>query len=492
MSATGIGATVRRKEDFRFITGKGQYTDDINRPGQSYIHFLRSPHAHAKIKSIGTQAAAAMPGVLAILTGADFAADKIGGLICGWMIHSKDGSPMKMAPHPAIAQRQGLLCRRPRRGGDRRDARSGTRRCRESHGRLRGAASGSRSRDRGERDPDPRGRAAQHDLPVAARRRQGGGAGLQVRRPCDEARPRQQPAGAQRHGAARRDRRLRRRHRELHPVEHDPESACRAARDCSLRRDGAGAQAAGDRTRRRRRLRLEDLHLSRRGRVPVGGEESRPSGQMGRRAQRIFHRRRPWARSRHPCRDGTRWQRQDHRVARQDHRQSRRLHVHVLFRGADLSLRDAAVGAVRHPAHLLRGRCGLYQHGAGRRLSRRRAPGSDLRHRAPARSQRAPARHVASGAAAQELRWEIPAPDAGDHELRRRRLQCLAQEGARARGRRTFRQAQARFRAPRQAARPWVFRLYRGVRHRAEPGGRLARRRRGSLGIRRGAGQPDR
>jgi aerobic carbon-monoxide dehydrogenase large subunit len=103
MSATGIGAAVRRKEDFRFVTGKGQYTDDINRPGQSHIHFLRSPHAHAKIRSIDTKAAAAMPGVFAVLTGADLAADKIGGLICGWMIHSKDGSPMKMAPHPAIA-----------------------------------------------------------------------------------------------------------------------------------------------------------------------------------------------------------------------------------------------------------------------------------------------------------------------------------------------------------------------------------------------------
>src|SRR5450755_1320392 len=103
MSATGIGAAVRRKEDFRFITGKGQYTDDINRPGQSYIHFLRSPHAHARIKAVDAKAAAAMPGVLAVLTGADLAADKIGGLICGWMIHSKDGSPMKAAPHPAIA-----------------------------------------------------------------------------------------------------------------------------------------------------------------------------------------------------------------------------------------------------------------------------------------------------------------------------------------------------------------------------------------------------
>ena len=103
MSATGIGAAVRRKEDFRFITGKGQYTDDVVRPGETRAVFLRSPHAHAKIKSIDTAAAKKMPGVVAVLTGADLVTDKIGGLICGWMIHSKDGSPMKMAPHPALA-----------------------------------------------------------------------------------------------------------------------------------------------------------------------------------------------------------------------------------------------------------------------------------------------------------------------------------------------------------------------------------------------------
>jgi len=104
MAATGIGAPVRRKEDQRFITGRGHYTDDISRPGQSWAYFLRSPHAHARIKGIDGAAAVAMPGVLAVLTGADLAGDKIGSLICGWMINSKDGSPMKMAPHPAIAQ----------------------------------------------------------------------------------------------------------------------------------------------------------------------------------------------------------------------------------------------------------------------------------------------------------------------------------------------------------------------------------------------------
>ena len=103
MSATGIGAAVRRKEDQRFVTGKGHYTDDVNRAGQCYAYFLRSPHAHARINSIDSKAAAAMPGVLAVLTGAELAADKIGNLICGWMITSKDGSQMKMAPHPAIA-----------------------------------------------------------------------------------------------------------------------------------------------------------------------------------------------------------------------------------------------------------------------------------------------------------------------------------------------------------------------------------------------------
>jgi carbon-monoxide dehydrogenase large subunit len=104
MSATGIGASVKRKEDHRFITGAGRYTDDINRPGQAYAYFLRSPHAHATIKKIDTAKARQMPGVLAVLTGDDLAADKIGGLICGWMIHNKDGSPMRAGGHPALAQ----------------------------------------------------------------------------------------------------------------------------------------------------------------------------------------------------------------------------------------------------------------------------------------------------------------------------------------------------------------------------------------------------
>jgi len=101
MTATGIGASVRRKEDARFLTGRGTYTDDINRPGQTYAFILRSPHAHAEIRGIDTGKAKAAPGVVAVFTGADMA---VGGLPCGWLIHSKDGTPMAEPPHPVLAQ----------------------------------------------------------------------------------------------------------------------------------------------------------------------------------------------------------------------------------------------------------------------------------------------------------------------------------------------------------------------------------------------------
>ena len=74
MSA-GIGATVRRKEDLRLVTGRGHYSDDFNLPGQAYGAAVRSPHAHALIRSIDAAAARAMPGVLAVLTGEDALAD---------------------------------------------------------------------------------------------------------------------------------------------------------------------------------------------------------------------------------------------------------------------------------------------------------------------------------------------------------------------------------------------------------------------------------
>ena len=103
MSASTLGTRVERKEDVRFLTGAGQYTDDITLPRQAHAYFLRSPYAHARIKSIALEAARKSPGVLAIHTGADLP-DSVGGLPCGWLITGTDGKPMKEPKHPLLAQ----------------------------------------------------------------------------------------------------------------------------------------------------------------------------------------------------------------------------------------------------------------------------------------------------------------------------------------------------------------------------------------------------
>jgi len=103
-SKSPIGQSVRRREDRRFITGNANYTDDVVLQGQTFGVFLRSPHAHARIRSIDLAAAKAAPGVVDIITGAELADAKVGGLPCGWLIHSKDGTPMKEPAHPVLAQ----------------------------------------------------------------------------------------------------------------------------------------------------------------------------------------------------------------------------------------------------------------------------------------------------------------------------------------------------------------------------------------------------
>jgi aerobic carbon-monoxide dehydrogenase large subunit len=103
MTATGIGASVRRKEDARFLTGRGRYTDDFNLPNQTFATFLRSPYPRARIVSIDAEPARRVPGVLDVLTGRDMAEDGIGPLPCGWLVKSKDGSDMRQPPHPALA-----------------------------------------------------------------------------------------------------------------------------------------------------------------------------------------------------------------------------------------------------------------------------------------------------------------------------------------------------------------------------------------------------
>jgi len=103
MGFEGIGASVRRKEDHRFLAGRGRYTDDMNKPDQLHAVIRRSDRPHARILGIDTSATAAAPGVVAVYTGADLAADGVGGVPCGWQIHNKDGSPMVEPPHPVLA-----------------------------------------------------------------------------------------------------------------------------------------------------------------------------------------------------------------------------------------------------------------------------------------------------------------------------------------------------------------------------------------------------
>ncbi len=98
-----FGESIVRSEDRRFITGAGCYTDDVSQPEQAHAFFVRSPYAHARIVGFDTSAAAAAPGVIAVLTGADYVASGLGPLICGWNGKNRDGTPQNAGFHPPLA-----------------------------------------------------------------------------------------------------------------------------------------------------------------------------------------------------------------------------------------------------------------------------------------------------------------------------------------------------------------------------------------------------
>src|SRR5260370_42318950 len=105
----GIGEAPRRKEDFCFLTGRGNYVADMKRRGSTLGVFIRSQHAHAVIRGIDKSAALAVPGVEAVLTGDDVAADGLGSLPCGWGIHGPRGLPVKGPAVPRVAHGEGRL-----------------------------------------------------------------------------------------------------------------------------------------------------------------------------------------------------------------------------------------------------------------------------------------------------------------------------------------------------------------------------------------------
>ncbi|MBI2160975.1 MAG: xanthine dehydrogenase family protein molybdopterin-binding subunit, partial [Candidatus Rokubacteria bacterium] len=106
----GFGQPVRRTEDPRLLTGQGRYSDDFSLPGQAYACMVRSPHAHARLRHIDTAGATKVPGVLAVLTGNDAAADGLGPIPHRPVpsnphevpLRSRDGSAFFIAPHPPL------------------------------------------------------------------------------------------------------------------------------------------------------------------------------------------------------------------------------------------------------------------------------------------------------------------------------------------------------------------------------------------------------
>ena len=307
-----------------------------------------------------------------------------------------------------------------------------------------------------------------------------------------QARPGQQPADPERDGAARGDRRLRPGDRRLHALHHQPEPARDPAADGRLRAAHPGEQAARRRARCRRRLRLQDLPLRRRGDRHLGGRQAAAAGQVDGRAQRKLHVRRARPRPRHPCRAG----------ARRRTASSSALRVSTIANmGAYLSTFAPCIptylyatllaGIYTTPAIYCRGQGGVHPHRAGRRLSRRRPAGGDLPAGAPRRCLRARHRHGPGRDPPEELHPGrcLPLPDAGGAAIRQRRLsgdaRCVASKAADYAG---FEARRSGGERRGQAARHRHLHLSRGLRHRAVGRGRLARRARRALRGRRTSG----
>ena len=281
MSATGIGASVRRVEDVRFITGRGRYTDDMNQPGQVYAVFLRSPYARARIvERRRRRPRMEVEGVLAVLTGRDMAADGLGDLPCGWLVKSKDGTDMRQPPHPPLAVERCNYVGEPYGvviATTLAAAREGADAVMTDFEELEAVVAAADATKSTQIYANvPANRSYQWELGDKAATDQAFARAAHVTK-LDITNNRLIPNALEPRAAigvydAQQ--------RIVHAVHHESEPAPRAPGAVGFREARAGTQAARRRARRRRRFRFEDLHLSGRNDGGVGVASHRPSGEV--------------------------------------------------------------------------------------------------------------------------------------------------------------------------------------------------------------------
>ena len=303
MGEFAIGQGVSRFEDPRLIQGGGRYTDDVKLPGMAHGVVLRSPHAHAKIKSIDTTAAKAAPGVLCVLTSADVKAAGFGDLPVPGGLKRRDGSPQYKPRYPILAED------RVRWLGDSvafvvaETVAQAHRRRRTDSSRLRAVARRHLHRRGAETGRAARlGRLPRQYLLRRTDRRQG----RDRCRLCARGAHRQaslchQPGHRRDHGAARRGRRLSCRRQALHALHRLAAPASGARRS----RQGAESHREQDphrHRRHRRQLRHEVADLQRNPAGAVGVQAHRPAGEMDQHALGSLPERRAGARQRHRSR----------------------------------------------------------------------------------------------------------------------------------------------------------------------------------------------
>ncbi len=405
MVADVLGAPVKRVEDPRFITGKGRYLDDIVLQGMVHIAILRSPYAHANIRSIDTSAAKAAPGVLAVIVGADIPYNP---LPMAWPAGGASGLqnnvnvPRVLATDSVKWTGEGVAAVVAETPAQCQDALELIQVDWEP---LPAVVDAEKATQPGapqlhENAPEQRG------LRVARRRQGRHRRRVRQRRGHRQAAPRQQPAHPQPDGGPRRHRLVQPGHRGVHGLDVEPDAAHPAAAADGVRDRDPGAQGPVHQPRRRRRLRHQDLLLRGHGARDVREQAGRrPPGEVGRGPARELRQHDPRPRPHLVHRDRRDQGGRRHRPARQDVRQPRRAPVDHRPRHPHDALRPHPRGPVQVPQRLLRGDRRLHEHDVRRRLPRRRAPRGDLR----GRTGDGPARGRAGHRPGRDPATELPA-----------------------------------------------------------------------------------